>query len=105
MLLNGRAASNYSPLGPNDRVQGARGGGIEWTIKDGIPYHVPTLMREVKEMVTRARTQHPRTTAPAQSLRIENLEFGIRDHEFLLPNSKFLISLCHQRRASMSPPS
>ena len=51
MLLNGRPASNYSPLGPNDRVQNARGGGIEWTIKDGIPYHVPTLMREVKEMV------------------------------------------------------
>ena len=65
MLLNGRPASNYSAIGPNDRVQAAHGGGIEWTIKDGIPYHVPTLMREVKEMVTRARTQHPRTTAPA----------------------------------------
>ena len=57
MLLNGRPASNYSPLGPNDKVQAARGGGIEWTIKDGIPYHVPTLMREVKEMVARARAQ------------------------------------------------
>src|SRR5258706_483773 len=65
MLLNGRPAPNYSAIGPNDRVQAAHGGGIEWTIKDGIPYHVPTLMREVKEMVTRARTQHPRTTAPA----------------------------------------
>ena len=63
MLLNGKPASNYSPLGPNDRVQNARGGGIEWTIKDGIPYHVPTLMREVKEMVTRARAQKVRTTA------------------------------------------
>ena len=61
MLLNGRPASNYSPLGPNDKVQGARGGGIEWTIKDGIPYHVPTLMREVKEMVSRARAQRVRT--------------------------------------------
>ncbi len=63
MLLNGRVASNYSPLGPNDRVQSARGGGIEWTIKDGIPYHVPTLMREVKDMVARARAQRVTTTA------------------------------------------
>jgi hypothetical protein len=31
------------------------GGGIEWTIKDGIPYHVPTLMKEVKDMVAEAR--------------------------------------------------
>jgi imidazolonepropionase-like amidohydrolase len=31
-------------------------GRVEWTIKDGIPYHGPTLMREVKEMVARART-------------------------------------------------
>ena len=64
MLLNGRQASNYSPLGLDDKVQSARGGGIEWTIKEGIPYHVPTLMREVKEMVARARAErHPRTTA------------------------------------------
>ena len=66
MLLNGKPASNYSPLGPSDKVQAAHGGGIEWTIKDGIPYHVPTLMREVKDMVSRARNQRPRTTAPAQ---------------------------------------
>ena len=63
MMLNGRQASNYSPLGPTDKVQSARGGGIEWTIKDGIPYHVPTLMREVKEMVSRARSQRVRSTA------------------------------------------
>jgi hypothetical protein len=63
MLLNGTPAPNYAPIGPNDKVQSAHGGGIEWTIKDGIPYHVPTLMREVKEMVTRARAQRVRTTA------------------------------------------
>jgi hypothetical protein len=40
-----------------------RGGGIEWTIKDGIPYHVPTLLREVREMVSKAR-EASRTTAP-----------------------------------------
>ena len=36
------------------------GGGIEWTIKDGIPYHVPTLMKEVKGMVAKARAERPR---------------------------------------------
>ena len=30
-------------------------GGVEWTIKDGIPYHGPTLMKEIKEMVAKAR--------------------------------------------------
>ncbi len=30
-------------------------GGVEWTIKDGIPYHGPTLLREVKELVAAAR--------------------------------------------------
>ena len=64
MLLNGRPVSNGAAVGPNDRIQSAHGGGIEWTIKEGIPYHVPTLMREVREMVTRARAERPtRTTA------------------------------------------
>jgi len=30
---------------------------VEWTIKDGIPYHGPTLMKEIKEMVAKARTE------------------------------------------------
>ena len=30
-------------------------GGVEWTIKDGIPYHGPTLRREVKDLVAKAR--------------------------------------------------
>jgi hypothetical protein len=48
--------SSYSAIAPGDpKVKVARGGGIEWTIKDGIPYHVPTLMKEVKDMVTKAR--------------------------------------------------
>jgi len=57
MLVNGRQVSNYSAIGPGDKVQNVHGGGIEWTIKDGIPYHVPTLMREVKDMVAKARTE------------------------------------------------
>jgi hypothetical protein len=32
-----------------------RTGGVEWTIKDGIPYHVPELMARVKELVAQAR--------------------------------------------------
>src|SRR5688572_33076490 len=26
-------------------------GGVEWTIKDGIPYHGPTLLKEVKGLL------------------------------------------------------
>jgi cytosine/adenosine deaminase-related metal-dependent hydrolase len=63
MTINGRTVPNYTPVGMSDRVQNAHGGGIEWTIKDGIPYHVPTLMREVKEMVAKARERRPTTTA------------------------------------------
>jgi amidohydrolase family protein len=62
MMVNGRQVSNYTQVGPNDRIQVVRGGGIEWTIKDGIPYHVPTLMREVKDMVTKARERSKVTT-------------------------------------------
>jgi hypothetical protein len=63
MMLNGRPVSNYTPVQPSDRVQVAHGGGIEWTIKEGVPYHVPTLMREVREMVSQAR-ERSRTTTP-----------------------------------------
>jgi Amidohydrolase family len=30
-------------------------GGVTWTIKGGMPYHGPTLLREVKDLVTAAR--------------------------------------------------
>ena len=32
-------------------------GGIVWTIKDGIPYHAPTLFEEVRAMVEEARAK------------------------------------------------
>jgi hypothetical protein len=63
MLVNGHQVSNYTAPAAGDRVQVVHGGGIEWTIKDGIPYHVPTLLREVREIVARAR-ETTRTTAP-----------------------------------------
>jgi hypothetical protein len=68
MSLNGRIVNNFSgdvkPGDPN--VKMVHGGGIEWTIKDGIPYHVPTLMKEVKDMVTKARAVRPRSTSNPQ---------------------------------------
>jgi hypothetical protein len=59
MTYDGKVVNNYSGfVQPGDpHVKLAHGGGIEWTIKDGIPYHVPTLMREVKDMVAKARAQ------------------------------------------------
>ena len=51
----GRQLQRDRPGDPKAKV--ARGGGIEWTIKDGIPYHVPTLMKETKEMVAQARAE------------------------------------------------
>jgi imidazolonepropionase-like amidohydrolase len=58
VTLNGKPVSNYSSLVPGDKgIKAEHGGGIEWTIKDGIPYHVPTLMKEVKDMVATARAE------------------------------------------------
>jgi imidazolonepropionase-like amidohydrolase len=63
MMVNGRPVRNDSAVEPGARIEAAHGGGIEWTIKDGIPYHVPTLLREVKETVAQARA-HGRITTP-----------------------------------------
>jgi hypothetical protein len=58
VTLNGQPVSNYAPLVPGDRnIKLVHGGGIEWTIKEGIPYHVPTLMKETKAMVAQARAE------------------------------------------------
>ena len=58
MTYDGKVVSNYSAIAPADpKRQATHGGGIEWTIKDGIPYHVPTLMQEVKKMVDEARAE------------------------------------------------
>ena len=65
MSVNGQIIDNYSgAVLPNDpKAVSVHGGGIEWTIKDGIPYHVPTLMREVKDIVAKAREERGRTAA------------------------------------------
>jgi len=60
IVVNGNPLENLKvlyPTGVDDIKDGkpVHTGGIEWTIKDGIPYHGPTLMREVKQMVAKAR--------------------------------------------------
>ena len=64
MLLNGKPVPNYTPIGPNDRVENVHAAGIERTIKDGIPYHVPTLLAGVRAMVATARADRSRATTP-----------------------------------------
>ena len=60
IVVNGNPLENFKVLYPNgtDEVRDGkivRGGGIEWTIKDGIPFHVPTVSAEIRAMVAAAR--------------------------------------------------
>jgi Amidohydrolase family len=60
IVVNGNPLENLHilfPTGINPTLDAQRGGkgGVEWTIKDGIPYHAPTLFAEVKEIVRQAR--------------------------------------------------
>jgi hypothetical protein len=68
IVVNGNPLENLRLLNPtgadiNVNNRNVRGGGIEWTIKAGTPYHVPTLMREVRQMVEKARADRRQTTA------------------------------------------
>jgi hypothetical protein len=49
IVVNGNPLENLKVLYPHT-------GGVEWTIKDGIPYHGPTLMSRVKEIVGKAKS-------------------------------------------------
>ena len=60
IIVDGNPLENLKVLYPGGTDilrdgRAARSRGIEWTIKDGIPYHGPTLMSEVKDIVARAR--------------------------------------------------
>ena len=64
IIVNGNPLADLKVLYPTgtETVKDGkivRTGGVEWTIKDGIPYHGPTLLREAKEMVTQARAKKP----------------------------------------------
>jgi imidazolonepropionase-like amidohydrolase len=62
ILIDENPLANFKylyPTGVLDIKDGnlIRRGGVKWTIKDGIVYHTPTLMNEVKAMVAKARTE------------------------------------------------
>ncbi len=60
IIVDGNPLKNLKYLYPtgvldlkNDKM--VKRGGVQWTIKDGIVYHAPTLLKEVKEIVDRAK--------------------------------------------------
>jgi imidazolonepropionase-like amidohydrolase len=60
IVVNGNPLENLKVLYPTGVEEMRDGkevhtGGVEWTIKDGIPYNGPRLMAEVREMVRQAR--------------------------------------------------
>jgi hypothetical protein len=60
IVVGGNPLENFKVLYPTGVEEIRNGkvfktGGVEWTIKDGIPFHAPTLAREVREMVAKAR--------------------------------------------------
>lgn len=62
IVLNGNPLENIKVLYPTgvDVIRDGKqvhSGGVEWTIKDGIPYHGPTLLAEVKDLVAKARSR------------------------------------------------
>ena len=68
IVVNGNPLENLKvlyPTGVDELRDGkvVRGGGVEWTIKDGIPYHGPTLLADVKAMVARARAERGQRAA------------------------------------------
>ena len=65
IVVNGNPLENLKTLYPTGVEELRDGktvktGGVEWTIKDGIPYHGPTLLAEVKEIVAKARAEWKR---------------------------------------------
>ncbi|HTL05804.1 MAG TPA: amidohydrolase family protein [Gemmatimonadales bacterium] len=60
IVVNGNPLEDLKVLYPTGTEtirdgQAVHTGGVEWTIKDGIPYHGPELLREVKQLVDAAR--------------------------------------------------
>ncbi|HYW43015.1 MAG TPA: amidohydrolase family protein [Bryobacteraceae bacterium] len=60
IVVNGNPLENLKVLYPTgvDEIRNGKTvhtGGVEWTIKDGIPYYAPTLTARVKEIVAEAR--------------------------------------------------
>lgn len=65
LVVNGNPLENLKVLYPTgvDEIRDGKPvhtGGVEWTIKDGIPYYAPGLLADVKDMVAKARLTEPR---------------------------------------------
>lgn len=62
VIVKGNPLDNLYQLFPRN-ITGMTGdestGGIEWTIKNGTPYHAPTLLEEVRKMVDESRAKNP----------------------------------------------
>ncbi len=62
VIVNGNPMADLSVLLPRN-IQPLTGddstGGIVWTIKDGIPYHAPTMLKAVRDMVKESREENP----------------------------------------------
>lgn len=63
LVVNGNPLENFKVLYPTGIEEIKDGkvvktGGIEWTIKDGIPFHAPTLAKEIREMVAKAKSSN-----------------------------------------------
>lgn len=57
VVVNGNPLEDLKAFYPPRRDAAAGpGGGVQWTIKDGIPYDAQRMLREVRELVTTART-------------------------------------------------
>jgi cytosine/adenosine deaminase-related metal-dependent hydrolase len=60
IVVNGNPLENFkvlSPLGVEEIRDGkaVKTGGIEWTIRDGVPFHAPTLAAEIRQLVAQAK--------------------------------------------------
>lgn len=58
VVVNGNPLEDLKAFYPQ-RVDAAAGpgGGVQWTIKDGIPYDAPRMLREVRDLVKAAKKQ------------------------------------------------
>jgi imidazolonepropionase-like amidohydrolase len=61
ILVDGNPLKNLKYLYPTGVMELYRGkliqkGGVQWTIKDGFVYHAPSLLEDVKHLVTQARS-------------------------------------------------
>ncbi len=58
VVVNGNPLENLQvlmPRGLNETLDAQSEGGVEWTIKDGIPYHAETLLKDARDIVAEAR--------------------------------------------------